>query len=108
MDRRAAFHAENSGSIPDEVTNMRKYENIQKEVKTTVDIICDCCKQTCKRSQSTSTDREPEFEFATLDTNWGYWSDRDGEYRIFHICEACYVKFLEFFNITDDSGSDTP
>lgn len=65
----------------------RKYG--KKLVKQTVDIICDICNQSCK-------DDIGNFEYATLEGDWGYSSSKDLEQHSCYMCENCYDKVKSF------------
>lgn len=67
---------------------MKTYK--KKLTKVVDQILCDCCGQSC-------TIEEPckEYEYATIEATWGYFSNQDGtEYNI-EICEHCFNEVLE-------------
>lgn len=49
------------------------------------DVICDCCKKSCKVV-------EHVFNFGTLRAEWGYGSNRDGSDVEYQLCEVCFEK----------------
>ena len=53
------------------------------------DIICDCCGQSCATPHG-------DFEFASLNAHWGYYSGRDLERWDCDLCEGCSVKVKDF------------
>jgi hypothetical protein len=66
-------------------------------ITTTVieDITCDICGKSCNCNPPDSY----SYEYATLDASWGYHSHKDGRSDEAHICESCYDKIVEHFNI---------
>ncbi len=58
-----------------------------------IDIICDLCGESCLDELGIN------FEYATLKSNWGYGSNKDGEKHEVHLCENCYDRITKHFNI---------
>jgi hypothetical protein len=73
-------------------------ENKSEIVQRVVDIICDCCGNSCKKSEHITGN----FEYMKMATTWGYDSNKDLEQWIAHICESCvdekftFIKFQKF------------
>lgn len=62
---------------------------------TLVDIKCDVCGKSCKKADNRFFDyRETQYEFATLDADWGYYSDSDGKSYNIDLCEDCFYDTL--------------
>ena len=61
-------------------------------VKTEVvsEIICDCCKKSIDPDKN---------DFVHIEKEWGYFSNKDGQIHIFHICESCYDTWTGQFRI---------
>ncbi len=57
------------------------------------EIICNCCKKVIQGQKA------PYAEFLHVQKQWGYFSNKDGEKQEFDVCEACYDKWLESFQI---------
>ena len=57
------------------------------------EIICNCCKKVIQEP------KKPYAEFLHVEKQWGYFSGKDGEKQEFDICEACYDKWVESFQI---------
>lgn len=55
------------------------------------DILCDCCGESCKK---TTHPKIKEFEFATLNASWGYYSDSDGKVYRLELCEKCFYDVI--------------
>lgn len=68
---------------------MRKY-NHDKLIK----VICNKC------GQELSAEQEMIKEgVCTLETDWGYFSDKDGEHHEFDLCESCYDEWVKSFRV---------
>lgn len=67
---------------------MKKYTN------QIFELYCNCCGKKIK----TQGDRVMEGVFP-VQTQWGYFSDKDGEIHEFDLCEACYDKWISGFQI---------
>ena len=61
---------------------------------TLVDIKCDVCGKSCKTENNFFDYSETEYEFATLDADWGYYSDSDGKSYNIDLCEDCFYDTL--------------
>lgn len=77
---------------------MKIIKKVMTEQDKVEDIVCDMCGISCAIDIGGGT---IIFEFATLFSNWGYGSIRDGESTELHICEPCVFKIGEQFNIKD-------
>ena len=84
-----------------------------KETKTIttevlVDVQCDVCGKSCKKADNHFFNyRETEYEFATLDADWGYYSDSDGKSWRIDLCEDCFYDTLAHLKLrctTDDKA----
>ncbi len=58
------------------------------------EIICNCCKKVVQKEGML-----PDSEFLHVEKAWGYFSAKDGEWQEFDICEACYDKWVEGFQV---------
>ena len=38
-------------------------------------------------------------DFVCIEKEWGYFSNKDGEHHIIHICETCYDRWIHTFQI---------
>ncbi len=47
-------------------------------------------------------EKEINEEFASINIEWGYFSEKDGEIHKIHICEECYDKWRQKFVITEE------
>ena len=74
---------------------MIKTEIIKQDIEIVNDVICDCCGMSCKIS-----DLDKNFEFMTMTTKWGYYSSKDTEEWIAHICEPCIDEKFKFVKFT--------
>ena len=83
-----------------------------KEVKKqiTTDIICDCCGKSCMVNKGiidnvTRVDNgEPfyDFSFMTMETNWGFFSNKDSEKWTAQVCETCVDEKFSFVKFKKD------
>lgn len=58
------------------------------------EIVCNCCKKVIQVQDSI-----PQMEYLHVEKEWGYFSGKDGEKQEFDICEACYDKWTQSFQI---------
>lgn len=70
---------------------MIKQSTHYKVVKTTRDIICDCCNLSCKNADGI-------FNYMSLEANWNFGSKHDNEKWIAHLCENCVSNQLPKIN----------
>ena len=54
------------------------------------DVQCDCCHNSCL------DDEGMNYEYATLQADWGYASWMDGEKWLCHLCNKCSIKIRDF------------
>ncbi len=73
---------------------MRQYITDTKECKKINRIICNCCGK--EISLENGFAREGVF---SVDYEWGYFSEKDGENHSFDLCEACYDRMVQGFQI---------
>lgn len=73
---------------------MRQYITDTKECKKLDQIICNCCGK--KISLENGFAREGVF---SADFEWGYFSEKDGEVHSFDLCEDCYDRMVQGFQI---------
>lgn len=71
---------------------MRQYQ--LKETKEISRIICN----KCKKEIPVSGGHEMSGVFR-VDYEWGYFSEKDGETHHFDLCEECYDKLLQSFQV---------
>lgn len=86
---------------------MKKKEKHQRKVDIVVDIICDCCGNSCKVGEGIVDNDlrddhgQPfyDFEYMELNANWGYNSGKDFQSWKAQVCEKCvderfgFIKF---------------
>lgn len=68
---------------------MRKYKN-DKLIK----MICNKCGRELEAEQGFVKEG-----VCTVETDWGYFSGKDGEHHEFELCEACYDAWVKSFRI---------
>lgn len=77
---------------------MRKYgENNQL-----MEANCNCCKKSLKIQNGIITEGVFSVEYA-----FGYFSRKDEEIHKFDLCEACYDKWIQKFEIPVDVANNT-
>ena|ERR1035437_9885395 len=78
-----------------------------KKAEVVVDVICDCCGNSCKKDEGVIDNKSSEdngekwysFNYMTLQAYWGYGSNKDMEKWSAQICENCadtkfpFIKF---------------
>lgn len=69
---------------------MKKYKKVLKNEIS--DIICDVCSRSCLKSPEAPY----SAEFASLNAEWGYWSQKDGQKCNLDMCEDCFDKIMSF------------
>ena len=69
---------------------MRIIKREKAEIEVLKDITCDCCGKSCKQVNS------PDYEFAQIKADWGYYSQRDGDKWECDLCESCAIRVREF------------
>ena len=73
---------------------MRLYQMQIKETKEMKKIFCNKCGKEIPVVNGNA--QEGVF---SIDYNWGYFSEKDGEKHHFDLCEGCYDEFLRSFQI---------
>lgn len=71
---------------------MRKYK--KQDGNQILEIYCNCCGKKLKIEK----DLIQEGVFPVR-IQWGYFSEKDGEYHCFDVCETCYDKWVSSFQI---------
>lgn len=71
---------------------MRQYQ--LKETKEIKKIICNRCGKEIR-----AVDGEPREGVFSVDYQWGYFSEKDGERHSFDLCEKCYDELTGSFLI---------
>lgn len=62
--------------------------------KKVYEVYCNSCGK--KIETTDSTKRE---DYISIKKEWGYFSNKDGQIHIFHICESCYDTWAGQFRI---------
>lgn len=70
-------------------------------------IVCNCCGKRVKLRNSEGADIIPKTEFITIEKDWGYFSEKDGETHRITICESCYDKWIAGFAIEPEIRENT-
>ena len=73
---------------------MRQYQMDTKEYKKINQIICNCCQKEIAVENGFA--REGVF---SVDFEWGYFSEKDGEVHSFDLCEKCYDRMVQGFKV---------
>lgn len=76
---------------------MRQTELQKKETTVVVDIICDCCGNSCNTSCG--------FEYMELKAFWGYDSKKDMEKWSAQVCEKCVDEKFSFIKFKKEEIS---
>lgn len=71
---------------------MRRYK-IQEKLEVE-EIICNKCGKVIRVNCEI-----PQEEVFSAEKRWGYFSNKDNEVHRFDLCESCYDKFVETFQI---------
>ena len=81
---------------------MRKYKKVLKD--ELLDVVCDACGRSCVPENSEG----PGWaEFAVVEANWGYFSEKDGDKYYKEICESCFDKVCDFLkSISENTQLD--
>lgn len=58
---------------------------------------CNCCGKILLQEQGVWKE-----DFASFRKEWGYFSDKDGIVHSFDLCEKCYDRMIESFQIPVD------
>ncbi len=76
---------------------MIKTEMQNVAISKTVDVLCDCCGKSCKKSYPPYEQEglpHDSFEYMELKAHWGFLSDHDLEEWTAQVCENCVVEKL--------------
>lgn len=73
---------------------MRQYRICKKDEKIAEKIICNSCKKEIKIVNGI-----PEEEVLSVEKRWGYFSNKDNEVHRFDLCEQCYDRMVQAFEI---------
>lgn len=57
-------------------------------------LFCNMCGKEIKMEYD-----RPKEDVVTVEKAWGYFSEKDGEYHSFELCEACYDRLVAQFKI---------
>jgi hypothetical protein len=60
----------------------------EKTIKVVDTIMCDACGKNC-------TDDYGNYENATIEATWGYWSRKDNRRFEIDLCEYCFDETLD-------------
>ena len=71
---------------------MRHYQ--KKETKEIKKIICNRCGREIQAENG-----QPTAGVFSVDYQWGYFSEKDGETHRFDLCESCYDEWIKEFLI---------
>ncbi len=71
---------------------MRQYQ--KKETKEIKKIICNRCGREIQAENG-----QPTAGVFSVDYQWGYFSEKDGETHRFDLCESCYDELIKEFLI---------
>lgn len=71
---------------------MRQYQ--KKETKEIKKIICNRCGREIQAENG-----QPTAGVFSVDYQWGYFSEKDGETHRFDLCEFCYDEWIKEFLI---------
>lgn len=78
---------------------MKKYKSVTIEKLDVDKVICNCCGKEIK------IDKFGEIEdYITIKKSWGYNSNFDGEEHEIDICNDCYQKWIEKFEINPNKN----
>lgn len=67
---------------------------IYNENGTLTGVACNCCGRVALQEQGVLKE-----DFASFCKEWGYFSDKDGITHQFDLCEQCYDRITESFQI---------
>ena len=70
-------------------------------------IVCNCCGKRELLRDANGNERVPKQEFVTVEKNWGYFSNKDGETHRVTVCEECYDKWTAGFAIEPEVKENT-
>jgi hypothetical protein len=70
---------------------MIEYKPVEKTELDISNVLCDCCGKSCY-------DGNINFEYMTMQSSWGYYSNKDLETWTAQICEKCVDEKFGFIN----------
>ena len=70
---------------------MKTYD---KNSNKLIRVVCNCCGRELKLM-----DGIPVEDACSVDTLWGYFSNKDTERHNFDLCESCYDKIVAGFKV---------
>lgn len=75
---------------------MIKNKIVPSEIMATEDIVCDICKQSCRKHSTTHDNgsNQDSYEYAEIEADWGFFSGKDMTRYTAQICEGCFDKHL--------------
>lgn len=59
-------------------------------------IYCNCCGKEIRMKENTQIALE---DYAVIEKNWGYFSDKDGIRQKMNVCEPCFDAWVRSFAI---------
>lgn len=81
---------------------MRQFRKITKETREIDKIICNRCKKVIPVIEGV-----PAEDVLQVEKLWGYFSKKDNRRDCFDLCEDCYDKLTESFEIPVHEESET-
>lgn len=79
------------------------FEERKNIEKITDGVICNCCGLAILKEYN-----EIFKDHLSISKNWGYLSNKDGQYHEFELCEKCYDKITSSFVIPVSIKSNDP
>jgi Fe2+ or Zn2+ uptake regulation protein len=73
---------------------MRSYRYSVKSAREVHKVVCNCCGKEIERNQFGYLE-----EHVSLEKEWGYGSEFDGETHSIDLCQSCYKKLTSNFKI---------
>jgi ribosomal-protein-alanine N-acetyltransferase len=58
------------------------------------EIICNCCGKAISVK-----DEIPGEDFLHIKKQWGYFSNKDGQFQEMYVCESCFGKWTDQFEV---------
>lgn len=71
---------------------MRKYQRGRD--KKLIEIVCNCCGRSLTLTNGILTEG-----VCRVETDWGYFSKKDGERHSLDLCEECYDRLIQNFAV---------
>ena len=73
---------------------MRQYKECEIKEKEMVKIICNMCGKEIETENGILME-----DVLSVEKRWGYPSDKDNEVHRFDLCETCYDRWIQSFQI---------